>query len=82
MIVQVGTAGCSHDSSLLAAAKHSAAVALLVVSMSDRLGFSQLATSVAELQPIPCIVIATRIDAVQSWAVTLVRPHFHCITPT
>lgn len=76
MVVQVGSAGYSQDSSLLAAAKHSAAVALLVVSMSDRSGFSGLAASVAELQPIPCIVIATKMDAVQSWAMTLVGPCF------
>lgn len=72
MTVQAGSAGCSRDSSLLAAAKHSAAVALLVLSLSDRLGFSHLAAAVADLQPTPCIVIATRIDAVQSWAMTLV----------
>lgn len=75
LVVQVGSAGCSRDSSLLAAAKHSAAVALLVVSMSDRFGFSDLAASVAELQPMPCIVIATKVDAVQSWAMTLVGPY-------
>ena len=72
MVVQAGSAGCAPDSSFLAAAKHSAAVALLVVSMSDRFGFNQLAASVAELQPTPCIVIATKTDAVQSWAMTLV----------
>ena len=44
--------------------------------MSDRLGFSQLAASVAELQPMPCIVIVTKIDAVQFWAVTLVGSYF------
>ena len=79
LVVQVGSAGCSQDSSLLAAAKHSAAVALLVISVSDRFGFSDLAASVAELQPIPCIVIATKVDAVQSWAITLVGPYLQCM---
>lgn len=82
MIVQIGSAGCSSDSSLLAAAKHSAAVALLVISMSDRLGLSQIAALVAELQPTPCIVIATRVDVVQSLAMTLVGSYVRITAAT
>ncbi len=69
---QVGSAAAVKDSSLLPAAKQSSAVAMLVFSMTDRAGFNQLPECQAELEPTPCIAIATKCDLVQSWSVTMV----------
>ena len=75
----MGSAAAVKDSSLLPAAKQSSAVALLVFSMTDRAGFNQLPECQAELEPTPCIAIATKCDLVQSWSVTMVSClHFLC----
>ncbi|DBA78914.1 TPA: rheb-like protein [Trebouxia sp. C0004] len=68
---EVGSAAALKDSSLLPAAKQSSAIALLVFSMTDRAGFNQLPERQAELEPTPCIAIATKCDLVQSWSVTM-----------
>ena len=73
LCVQVGAAAASKDPSLLMAAKHSLAVALLVFSMTERAGFNQLPDYLAELDSRRCILVATRADHVQSGAVTMVR---------
>ena len=41
--------------------------------MTDKSSFDQLPQLLSQLATAPCIVVATKCDLVQSWAVTLVR---------
>lgn len=73
IILQVGAANRSSTAALREAAQHSSAATLVVFSMTDKGGFDQLPSLLTQLATSPCIVVATKCDLVQSWAVTLVR---------
>lgn len=72
-VVQVGTTSSMGTAVLTEAAIPSSAATIHVLSMTDKVAFEQLPQLLAGTSSAPCIMVATKCDVVQSYAITVVR---------
>ncbi|KAK9820626.1 hypothetical protein WJX72_012455 [[Myrmecia] bisecta] len=68
---EVGASYAQTYKYMLAAAGEGAAVVLAVFSMTDRASFQEMHDLVAACDGIPCVMVATKCDALGSWNVTM-----------
>ena len=80
--MQVGAASAARHPHLLAAARDSATVTLVVFSMTDLSSFKALPAMLDELKGDTIFLVATKMDLVASCSVSLVSTPLACCSPS